>query len=175
MCLIDIANKYESELHDLFFDTWYDEKYKFYHNGYYSSAYVAQDTNFEKHEFVSLNNSRKVLGYIGYDIDTARSCVDNLELINFSNDKFTYGKDVYQALTNIFEKFNFRKISFCVVVGNPTERTYDRWCAKYGGRVVGIKKNEVKLMDNRYYDLKLYEILLDDYIFRITKRARILS
>lgn len=40
---------------------------------------------------------------------------------------------------------------------------YDRCIKKYGGRVVGIKQEHVKLQDSRYYDLKLYEILNDKY------------
>jgi hypothetical protein len=48
------------------------------------------------------------------------------------------------------------------VVGNPAERMYDKFIEKYNGRVVGIKKNEVKLVDGKFYGLKLYEIIFNN-------------
>jgi hypothetical protein len=50
------------------------------------------------------------------------------------------------------------------VIGNPIEETYDRLCAKYGGRILCIQKDETKLEDNKYYDVKLYEIMREDYM-----------
>ena len=41
---------------------------------------------------------------------------------------------------------------------------------KYGGRIVGIKKKDVQLIDGKYYDLKLYEIFADDYFKSIKKQ-----
>lgn len=35
---------------------------------------------------------------------------------------------------------------------------------KYGGRVVGICRQEVRLMDGMLYDLKKYEIFRTDYL-----------
>lgn len=68
-----------------------------------------------------------------------------------------------KAFKDIFEKFRLHKLSFSVVVGNPIESQYDRLIEKYGGRIVGIQKAQTKLIDNKYYDVKLYEILADQY------------
>lgn len=46
--------------------------------------------------------------------------------------------DLGQALQDIFEKFKFRKLTFCVVVGNPIEKSYDKMINKYNGRIIGI-------------------------------------
>ena len=35
---------------------------------------------------------------------------------------------------------------------------------KYGGRIIGIYKQETKLIDGEYYDKKVYEIMRDDYL-----------
>ena len=51
-----------------------------------------------------------------------------------------------------------------MVIGNPIERTYDKLCQKYGGRIIGIEKEETKLQDNKYYDVKRYEILRSEYV-----------
>ena len=50
-----------------------------------------------------------------------------------------------RAISDIFERFNFRKLSCAVVIGNPIEKTYDKLVPKYGGRIVGLEKEEVKL------------------------------
>ena len=33
----------------------------------------------------------------------------------------------------------------------------------YGGRIVGVYKENIKLIDGLYYDVKLYEILASEY------------
>ena len=72
------------------------------------------------------------------------------------------------AFKDIFDKFRFHKINFFVILGNPTEKHYDKIVEKCGGRVVGIYKQDVKLIDNRLYDIKVYEITRTDYY---TKQA----
>ena len=57
-----------------------------------------------------------------------------------------------------------RKLEFTVVVGNPIEKTYDKLIKKYGGNIVGVKHKNCKLIDNKYYDEKIYEIFREDYI-----------
>ena len=79
-----------------------------------------------------------VIGYISYSICRQNNSITGLEIINFSNNKAVFGRDVITALKDIFEKYNFRKIKFCVVIGNPIEKTYDKLIKKYGGRIVGV-------------------------------------
>ena len=82
---------------------------------------------------------------------------------NFTNDP-AFGIDLLQVIKDIFERFNFHKLTFSVVIGNPVEETYDRLCAKYGGRILCVQKDETKLEDNNYYDVKLYEIMREDFL-----------
>ena len=91
-----------------------------------------------------------------------------LEKINFSNNKITFGKDLMKALKDIFEVYKFQKINFSVIIGNPIEKSYDRMIMKYGGRIVGVYKNDVKLIDGLYYDRKIYEILASEYFSSIS-------
>ena len=67
-------------------------------------------------------------------------------------------------IDDIFKKFNFRKLSFGVYVGNPIEKSYDRLIRKYGGRIVGIKIEDTRLIDGKFYDFKMYEIFKNEYI-----------
>ena len=58
----------------------------------------------------------------------------------------------------------FRNINFLLVIGNPIEKMYERLVKKYNGRVVGIRKSHTKLIDNKYYDVKEYEVFREDYL-----------
>lgn len=161
--MIEPAIKYKEELTKLFINTWYNEKYKYYNYRCYWDLPQIKENTIDGHDFVSVNSKGEIVGAIGYCILRDTESVCGLGIINFTDDMFTFGRDVLQAIKDIFEKFNFRKLSFCVVIGNPIEKTYDRLIAKYGGRIVGIEKEETKLVDNKYYDVKRYEILRRDY------------
>jgi RimJ/RimL family protein N-acetyltransferase len=161
--LLDIANKYEKELQELFMNTWYDEKYKYYHSQY-ADLYQANNSNWDDHHFVSKDNSGNIIGFISYTIDRQCNFVSNIGAVNFSDNKITFGKDLMTAIAGMFDKFNFNKINFGVTVGNPIERSYDRLVQKYGGRVLGIYKDNRRLIDNQLYDSKVYEIMRSDYI-----------
>lgn len=76
----------------------------------------------------------------------------------------TFGRDLGQALTDIFEKFRFNKLKFSVVIGNPIEKSYDRMIQRYGGRIVGIFRQDTRLIDGNLYDVKDYEILRSEYL-----------
>lgn len=161
--MLDIALKYKDELNKLYINTWYNEKYKYYNYRSFYELPKFDESTWDGHDFVSLNKKGEIIGAIGYSINRPTESVCGLGILNFTDDP-AFGKDVLQAIQDIFEKFNFRKLSFCVVIGNPIEKTYDRLAAKYGGRIVGIEKEETKLADNRYYDVKRYEILREDYM-----------
>ncbi len=123
-----------------------------------------------QHRFVSVGKLEELQGYISYNIDRETDTVLSLGIISFNVNPFCFAVDVYRAIKDIFDRFNFRKLIFSVVVGNPTEKQYDRLIQKYGGRIVGIYKQDVKLIDGHYYDLKIYEILQQDYIDKKTVR-----
>ncbi len=112
-----------------------------------------------------MDKNNNIIGFIGYSINRMSEYVDGLNIINFSDDnKIKFARDLKIALTDIFEKFNFRKLVFSVIIGNPTEKHYDSLIDTYGGRVVGIFKKHVRLLDGLYYDEKLYEIHREDYL-----------
>lgn len=167
--ILDIANKYEKELQELFINTWYDEKYKYFHCGCYSDLFKVPDSNWSQHSFVSKDRDNKIIGYIAYNITRGNDSVDGLGIINFTDDKITFGLDLSEVLKNIFEKYNFRKLTYSVVVGNPIEKSYDKLTQKYGGSIIGTHKQHVRLIDNKFYDQKFYEIFREDYFNSIKK------
>lgn len=162
--MLDVANKYEDELKVLNMDTWYNDKYKFYHGSSWCNVKEMADNNWEDRIFVSKNKDDEILGMIGYHINRADDYVDCLYIINYTDNKVTFGMDLYQVLDDMFTKYNFRKLNFTVIVGNPIEKSYDNLIHKFGGRIIGTYKENVKLMDNKYYDEKIYEIFREDYL-----------
>lgn len=156
------AIKYREQLENLWYDIWFEEKYKYWNCGAFYEAFKIDEDTWNRHQFVSTSND-EVIGLIQYNIDRQSNSVSSLEIINFTDNIVVFGRDLKQALTDIFEKYKFRKINFSVVIGNPIEKSYNKMIEKHGGRIVGVYKDDVKLMDGNYYDRKLYEIFADDY------------
>ena len=49
------------------------------------------------------------IGYISYAVSRQTYSCNSLAIINFTDNKSVFGMDLGQALTDIFEKFKFRK------------------------------------------------------------------
>ncbi len=162
--MLDFAGKYEKELQSLFLNIAYDEKYMFYNNISYRDNYESSKSTWDKHEFVSLDKDKNIVGYFKYSISRSTLSCSGLQIVNFSDNQIVFGRDFVKMMDDIFTKFNFRKITYGVVIGNPIETTYDKLTEKYGGKIIGTYSKESLLIDNKFYDLKMYELLRDDYI-----------
>ena len=170
--MLDLAYKYEKEIKNKMYDTWYDEKYMYYYASTYHEVYnlSADKDDWCNRQFVSIDSNGDGLGLISYEIIRDYDLVMNFGAINFSENKVIFGMDLVQVIDDIFCKFNMRKIEFNVVVGNPIEKSYDKLIKKYNGNIVGIRHKHCKLMNNKYYDDKLYELFREDYIKSKEKR-----
>lgn len=142
---------------------WFNDKYKYYNYNSYWHTFQIEDKTSDWHEFVSVDAKGEIVGYIHYYVDRYTLNCRNFGAINFTDNPI-FGKDLLQVIKDIFERFNFHKLQWGVVIGNPVEKTYDRLCEKYGGRILCIEKEETKLEDNKYYDVKLYELLREEYL-----------
>lgn len=162
--MLDLAIKHKEELQKKLVDTWFIDKYKFVHADVYCNEEKIEEDTWNKHQFVSLDKNGNVIGYIRYNVNRSDNSCSGLYIYNFSDNKIVFGMDLGQTLKDIFEKFKFRKLAFCVVVGNPIEKSYDKMINKYNGRIVGVWKKDVKCYDGEYYDRKSYEILREDYM-----------
>lgn len=160
--MIEIAQKHTDELKVKMADTMYDLKYMFAHAGY-TDEYNPSRSTWDKHEFVSMNNDT-LIGYMSYYINRNDYSASGFYAINFTDDKITFGRDLGIVLNDIFTKFNFRKLTFGVYVGNPIEKSYDKAINKFGGRIIGVEREAARLLDGNFYDYKTYEIFRKDYI-----------
>ena len=156
------AKPYEDRLVSLFRSIWFKDKYKYYNSSSYYETKTIDDSSWNRHQFVSAKGN-EIIGFIGYSIDRDTNNVYGLEIINFSDEKIIFAEDLLKAIRDIFEGFKFRKLNFSVIIGNPAERGYDRLIQRCGGRIVGIYKEDAKLIDGKYYDRKVYEITAEEY------------
>lgn len=156
--MLEYAAQYKDEISSLWQKTLLDPYYKYFHTGSFCNYELKIDSdNWSNLEFVSVSGD-KLNGYLSANIDRDTRNVRSVAILKFEKDSFTFSKDMYNFLQNLFLERNFKKISFDVVIGNPIEKMYDRFIERYGGRIVGIKKNDIHLMDGQLYNLKLYEI-----------------
>lgn len=161
--MLEPAALHEAELQKLFATAFLDEHYKFYFTGGWTDKYKAAEGTLNIHEFASVKNDC-VIGYLAYQIDRRANSTDGLCAINFKKKSVTFSKDFLRFLKDIFEKYRFRKLSFGVFIGNPAEKMYDRYIRKFGGRIVGISRENSMLEDGKFYDYKMYEIFRSDYL-----------
>jgi len=162
--LLKLAHTYKDKLQAKYSEVVFQEKYKFYNcSSYWDYEVKIADDSWNNIQFVSVDEKDNIRGYLVAHISRASDKVSGLGIINFYDTNIIFSKDLYQFLKDLFEKFNLRKVEFTVVVGNPIEKMYDKYIEKYGGRIIGVSKEDSKLQDGKYYDLKYYEIFKDEY------------
>lgn len=160
--MLKFAYQYKDKLEKQYAEITNDDKYKYlFPGGYIDFTLGIKDNNWDQFQMVSVDSNDNILGYFRAGIDRAANKVTGLSILNFHAKSITFSKDFRQFLSDLLYKYNFRKISFCMVVGNPIEEQYDRMVAKYGGRIVGIEKQEA-LINGTLKDLKLYEIFKEN-------------
>lgn len=164
--MLDLAIKYKDELNSLWVDTLYKEKYKYVHNSSWQDLEIDfKNDTWNRLQMVSVKDG-KVIGYFKVSIDRDTLIANNLLVMNFYDINYTFSKDFKTFITDLFEKYNFNKLTFNVVLGNKAEKMYDKYIELYGGRIVGTLNDDCKLFDGKLYDSKLYDITKKEYLER---------
>lgn len=117
-------------------------------------------------QYVSIDKNNDILGYLCAEIDRYNQCINNLQLINFNKTKkYIFSKDVFRFIDNIFNSYYMYKIKFSVIVGNTSEKIYDKYIERYCGKIVGIYENDILLRNGDRCDRKIYEISRIAYLY----------
>lgn len=142
---------------------------KFYNcSRYYKFGLEIKENSYDDLQFVSISKEKdeyRINGYFCANLYHETNSVSGVQAIRFNN-SITFSFDLYKFLMNLFDEYNFRKIVWFVIIGNSSEKMYDKIVTKWGGRIVGIFKEHVKLFDGKLYDQKYYEIFKSDYDYR---------
>lgn len=162
--MLKLAKPYEAELADKWMSTVDDPKYKYFHyNDHARLAPEIRMSNWADLQYVSVNSENEVIGYFDAEVGRASRNVMSLSILAFEENN-VFSLDLMRFFDLLFLERNIRKVCFSVVIGNPAEQFYDRFIQKFDGQIVGVRREQVILMDGEYYDDKLYEIFREDYI-----------
>lgn len=164
---------YQSQIVPLLCEASIEEKNKYYAEWFWTLDYENNYDEFEEQSFVSIDRYENIVGFIHCKVNRGVHGIRNLSIIRFNNDhkyNILFAKDIKKFFDLMFKFYNYNKISFEICVDSPYEKMYDKFSKKYGGRVVGIKKNEFLTLDGEIHDLKLYEIMQEDYLRKMKFR-----
>jgi hypothetical protein len=125
---------------------------------------IPVDSSNDKYlQFVSVDPSGTIQGFFSAEVNRKLYHITNLEVIHLVHDKdirsnTVFSRDFASFIKNLTGQFGFRKVNFEAIVGSPGEKIYDKHLKTFNARVVGIRKNEVRLSDGKFYDVKMYEL-----------------
>lgn len=159
---------YQEQLKKKLWDVWYDPKYQYYYGGDQRWTPQLGENNYDcrtvQRAFVSVDSQDNLVGYINFSWDSDLRLVFGFGAMNFTDDITTFGLDLKEVLEFIFETCQANVMEFCVIRGNPIEKSYDRITDKFGGRVVGIRTARARDMAGNLCDDKMYEITREGYL-----------
>jgi hypothetical protein len=159
-------DRIEREMTKISGDPFFDNLHE-----YVSFKSDIQDTNWSKHQFVSIENEYNIVGYLEASVNRTVRYIDNLVLINFRKTwNPTFARDLKEFVLRLFLRYNYSKINFSVNVNTRNEKIYDKFIYRYGGRVVGTFMKHKILQSGIVVDHKYYEIMREDFIKMVEKR-----
>lgn len=153
------AEIYKDELKYLLCLNSLNQDYKFYNLRNCNDSLFLNNNSIS---LVSIDNGQKILGYMSAEINKYAYFVENFHAISFKKNNIIFAKDLYAFIYRLLFYNNYHKINWSVICGSPHEKTYDKICNKYNGKIVGIFKNEILLEDGKLYNEKYYEITKED-------------
>lgn len=170
--ILKIAYPYQEKLNSIWQSIVFQDKYKYYNDSvFWNYKFSLAEDSWSSIQMVSVDHKDNVLGYLGAYIDRQCNKVSGVAAINFHDMNLTFSKDLYIFLSDLFVKYNFNKIEWKVVVGNPAEKMYDKIVKKYGGYVVGVQHQSTILQDGTLCDEKFYELFRSDFLNSFNKRG----
>lgn len=157
------AQLYQAQLQTELYKTWYELSNIYWNGSSGDFMDSLPDNNFDRHCFVSVDGEDNVIGYICYRVDWVSMSAYNFGMISFKRGNPLFAKDVFQAICNIFEKFNMNRVQWCCYADNPALRGYRNFIKKHGGKECGYYRQTAKLMDGKLHDSVEFEILAEEF------------
>lgn len=163
------AQLYKEELLKKEMESWYDPRALYYWAGTGCGLSELPEDTYYWHNFVSVNDSDSIVGYIAYKIDWAAMSASDFCIYSFEkNGSILFAEDLCKAICDLFEVYHVNRIDWWCYTDNPAIRGYRNFIALCGGREVGIFRQICKLQDGKLHDSASFEILANE--FRCPKR-----
>lgn len=113
----------------------------------------------------SVGSEGEMLGFLEANTDRQTHSVTGMSVLRFPSDlSITFARDFYRYVDKLFTKWDFTKITWKGAAPNPACKMYRRFAEQNGGREVGHLKNHRPLPDGTKVDMRIFEILRDDYL-----------
>ena len=158
------AYPFKEKLQKKYNEILFQDKYKYFNcEIYWEYEFKLSPDSWTSLEMVSVDSKGNVIGFFRAAISRSADKVSNLGVANFYEANPVFARDLKQFILDLLFKYNFRKIEWSVVIGNPAEQIYDRVITKYGGNITGVHKETVRMQDGKYYDMKGYEIFRSEF------------
>ena len=157
------AQLYVKQLDAKLVNGWYDSENIFYSRDPGESFSCLTDHNRDDHDFVSVDESGNVIGYVGYSICWITRSAYHLGIISFDKGNLTFIKDVYQAIYDCFYKHNMNRLEWTCHADNPAIRGYRKFIKLCGGVECGYQRQCQMLPDGKLHDQVRFEILKEEF------------
>lgn len=162
--MLKSAQNYINQIHDKYSAHMYDIDYQWYFGYRGTELPGIEDHTYNNWRFASVDENDNVIGYISYSLNQSANGCTNFAAMSFDRGNLEFVRDIKQSIDDIFLKYNFDRLDFSCISGNPVLRNYRHFVAKHGGREVGTYRKCSKLLDGKLYDSVLFEILKEDYV-----------
>lgn len=151
---------YKDELNRLEAESCLNPKNKYYSPCRYVNYNITiKDDSWDSLQMVSVNKNNEVIGFLEANISQVSNNVNNLDIKNYYDISIEFSRDINLFVKDLLFKYNYNKISWFVIIGNPAEKAYDKYILKHGGRIIGIKEDDYRIIDGTLCDVKMYEIM----------------
>ena len=158
---------YEEQLKKQYIAAICDDYYKFYMaTSYRNFTPNVQNNDWSTIQRVSIGKDGQVIGYMSAEIDRDSKVVNRLGLLNFTKQiNVIFAQDFIKFIRELRDRYDASKFGFMAFVGGDAERMYRKFIKRHGGNIVGTFKRTVKLIDGKYYDATMFEIMREDMNF----------
>lgn len=157
------AQLYKDQLREKQCEFMYDMNSMYFHSWCGIELTSIKDDNWDCHSFVSIDENNNVIGYITYNVDHTSLNASGFGIISYDRGNLTFIKDVYQAIEDIFLKYNFNRIEWYCYADNPAVKGYRKFIKRVGGCECGYKRQHTMLLDHKLHDIIEFEILKEEF------------
>lgn len=158
--MLKAAQLYRDEIQKKYYECWYDLSYQYYGDGGHYEFNIP-DNNTEWHMFASVTDGR-VIGVINYHVDFGTRSASHFGAVSFERGNPVYARDLYQAISDIFDKYKLNRIEWRCIDGNPVLKSYRKFCKECGGQEFRLRQC-IKTMDGQVRDSFIFEIIRSEW------------
>lgn len=161
--MLEPAQLYAEQLRTELLKAWYQPENMYWNGGPWDSLPDLPEDNYSQHCFVSVDKRGRVIGYICYSVDWMSMSVSEFGIISFHKGNLEFGRDLFEALDNLFTVYGMNRISWWCHADNPAIRGYRSFIRRHGGKECGYLRQYSRLQDGKLHDSVLFEILAEEY------------